>query len=622
MHLSSRWLSPLLTLLLAAPALAAGIPPTIAGLSFSPDGGKVLVSMDADGIPNAWALPVAGGAPAQLTKSPKNPVWTLGYFPKDERVLYRGGPAGDEDHLFVREIDGTSVELFPGKTAHFIGWVTEGPALLAEVDNEGTKSRDLYRVAAEGYAKTLVNRNSSSLARLVTASPDGHYLAYRESTNDLIRNVRVRDLKTGRDRSLLVGEGFTVHVPLRFSPDSAALLVLSDIDKNFKTRQFRALGSWDMTTGASRELLEKSWDVLDALYSPDGKQLAVVTGGDTRSDLELYDAATLKPVALPAYPPVGDVAAVTFSGDGRQLAFLASGGTAPPSVWVYDLAGFPTLAAPRRLATGAAVQGGEGIEGTVTRFTAPDKTEIPGILYKPAQASDGHKVPAIVWIHDGPSGQARLGYDPFIQALVQRGYAVLAINERGSFGYGRTFLQLDDRRHGLQDVDDCIAAKAMLAATGWVDPARIAIGGTGFGGYLALAALTGRPQEFAAGVDLFGVANWQRVLDTLPYSSAERTILADEMGHAGGQETRYWAPYQLGGEIVRPLIVVQGARDTLAVPAEAAGIVAAMKAKKRVAEEIVLPDVAHGLVLRDDREKVYKAVADFLDRNLKAAAAK
>ena len=229
---------------------------------------------------------------------------------------------------------------------------------------------------------------------------------------------------------------------------------------------------------------------------------------------------------------------------------------------------------------------------------------------------------AVVWIHDGPSGQSRLGFDPFVQALVQRGYAVFAINERGSFGYGRTFLQLDDRRHGTQDLDDCVAAKAMLAATGWVDPARIALGGVGFGGYLTLVALTARPQEFAAGVDLFGVANWQRVLDTLPYASAERTILADEMGHAGGRETLLWAPYQHGGDAVRPLIVVQGARDALAIPAEAAELVAAMKAKGRTVEEVLLPDAAHGFVLRDDREKAYKAVADFLDRNLRAAAVK
>lgn len=613
-------LSFLLAALLAAPGLGAAPPPAISGLSISPDGGKVLVSMDADGVPNAWALAVAGGPPVQLTRSAKDPVWAIAYFPKDERVLYRSGPAGDEDHLFVRELDGTSRELIPGKTDFFVGWLADG-SLLVEAENESAKARDLFQMATADYGKTLLNRNSSPVLRLAVVSPDARYLAYRKGSNDLIRNVRVQDLKTGKFKNMLVGDGFTVHLPLAFTSDSSALLSLNDIDQGFVPREFLGLGLWDVTTGKSRDLLMKSWDVFNAVYSPDARRLAVIAGGDTRSDLELYDSTSLplKPIALPGLPATGDVAAVAFSRDGRELAFLASGGTTPPAVWVYDLA---SLSPPRRLVTapeGAAVERG-GIEGTVVRFKSRDGREIPGILYTPPQATPEHSVPAIIWLHDGPSGQARLGYDPLLQALAQRGYAVLAINERGSSGYGKTFKQLDDRRHGLTDLDDCVAAKAMLAASGLADPARIAIGGIGFGGYLALTALADRPQEFAAGVDLFGIANWQRVLDALPFNSLERTMLADEMGHAGSQETQFWASYRRGGEIVKPLLVVQGGRDTLATPAEAAEVVAAVKKKGGVAEEILLPDAAHGLILRDDREKVYDAVADFLDRNLKAAA--
>ncbi|HEY4591061.1 MAG TPA: prolyl oligopeptidase family serine peptidase, partial [Thermoanaerobaculia bacterium] len=307
-----------------------------------------------------------------------------------------------------------------------------------------------------------------------------------------------------------------------------------------------------------------------------------------------------------------------FSRDGRRLAFLASGSATPPAVWVYDLA---TPGPPSRL--GPAPEGGGWVEGEVKRFKSFDGREIPGILYKPRGAAPDHKVPAVVWIHDGPSGQSRLEFDPLFQTLVQRGYAVYAVNERGSSGYGRTFQQLDDRQHGMQDLKDCVAAKAMLAATGWVDPGRVAVGGVGFGGFLTLTALTSAPREFAAGVDLFGVSNWQRVLDSLPIHSSERLVLADEMGHfANASALELMVPHDRAGDVVRPLLIVQGARDTLAIPSEAADIAAAMKGKGRVVEEIVLPDAAHGLILRADREKVYKAVADFLDRSLKAGPAK
>jgi dipeptidyl aminopeptidase/acylaminoacyl peptidase len=227
-----RTLFPLL-LLLAAPVLGAGLPAAIAGLSFSPDGGKVLVSMDTDGVPNLYALPVGGGPPAQLTRSSKDPVWAVSYFPADERILYRSGPAGDEDHLFVREPDGKAVELAPGKSSRFLGWAAGGD-LWIEVDNPGAQARDLYKVAAAGYARTLADHNGSDVSRLAAVSPDGRFLAYREDNNDLVRDVRIRDRQTGQDHTLLMGEGFAAHIALGFSPDGKALLTLNDVGSQFR----------------------------------------------------------------------------------------------------------------------------------------------------------------------------------------------------------------------------------------------------------------------------------------------------------------------------------------------------------------------------------------------------
>ncbi len=477
--------------------------------------------------------------------------------------------------------------------------------------------------AAAGYEKTRLDRNSSHISRLAAVSADGRYVAYVEKFSDLTRNLRLRDLTTGQSRSLRANEGFEVNIPLRFSPDGKTLLLLNDDEP-----PFRFLARLDPAIGqvvkelVSQTVVKEDWDLLDATYSPDGKRVALIAGGDSRSSLQLYDTATWKPVVLPGLPATGEVTAVAFSRDGRSLAFLASASDSPPAVWLYDLA---KPEAPRRLFGGdgaaASAGGGGWVAGEVKRFKASfDQQEIPGILYKPRAASPEHPVPAVVWVHDGPSGQATLGFDPLIQSLVGRGYAVYAVNHRGSFGYGKPFLQLDDRRHGEGDLQDCVDGKRQLAATGWVDPARIAIGGAGFGGFLTLDALAFEPQAFAAGVDLFGVADWQRLINGMPYGQSERTALTEEMGHVTDLlAALHMNPRAKAGEIVRPLLIVQGGHDPLAIPADAAEIASRMKTSQRTVELVMLPDAAHGLVLRADREKVYAAVGDFLDANLKGA---
>jgi dipeptidyl aminopeptidase/acylaminoacyl peptidase len=113
------------------------------------------------------------------------------------------------------------------------------------------------------------------------------------------------------------------------------------------------------------------------------------------------------------------------------------------------------------------------VPGEVVRFKSFDGVEIPGLLYKPRGASATSKVPALVSVHGGPGGQSRVGYSGFTQFLVNHGYAVYSINNRGSSGYGKTFFMMDDRKHGEGDLDDCVPSKKMLTATGWVDGDRI-----------------------------------------------------------------------------------------------------------------------------------------------------
>jgi len=186
----------------------------------------------------------------------------------------------------------------------------------------------------------------------------------------------------------------------------------------------------------------------------------------------------------------------------------------------------------------------------------------------------------LVWVHGGPGGQSRIGYRSTIQYLVNHGYAVLAVNNRGSSGYGKTFYKLDDLKHGQDDLQDCVEAKKFLKSTGDIDENKIGIMGGSYGGYMVLAGLVYTPEAFTVGVDVFGVANWLRTLKNIPpWWEFFKKALYEEIGNPETDEAylRKISPLFHAHKITKPLIVLQGANDPRVLKVESDEIVAAVK---------------------------------------------
>jgi dipeptidyl aminopeptidase/acylaminoacyl peptidase len=226
-------------------------------------------------------------------------------------------------------------------------------------------------------------------------------------------------------------------------------------------------------------------------------------------------------------------------------------------------------------------------------------------------------------VHGGPGDQSRVGYSELTQYLVNHGYAVYAINNRGSSGYGKTFFTMDDRKHGDADLDDCVASKKMMIDTSWIDPGRIGILGGSYGGYMVLAALAFHPTAFAVGVDLFGVSNWLRTLESIPaWWGAFRDALYKEIGDPvkDADYLKKISPFFHADQIERPLLVLQGVNDPRVLKAESDTIVEAVRKKGVPVEYHLFEGEGHGFRRRDTKEKAYKATLDFLDKYLMHAA--
>lgn len=587
------------------------------GASFSPDGGKILVSSNETGVFNAYALPVKGGKPVRLTDSKVSAVRVLGYFPKDERFLYVSDQGGNEQtHLYVQAPDGSVRDLTPGEKvkAQFMGWSPDDKSFFFSTNERDPSAFDVYEMTLEGFERTLLFKNEEGYLP-EDVSPDRRYVILAKSQTTADSDVHLHDRTTGETILLTPDDPAGSEVANSFQdfgPDGKSLYYTTN-----KGSEFSYLMRYDLATGQRTEVLRPDWDVVGAGFSRNGRYFGVAINNDARSEIRLFEAEGMRPVALPSMPDA-DITDLEFSRDGKQMAFYAES-AAPQNLFVRDMASGEVRQLTQAL--NPAIDPAHLVEGRVVRFKSYDGVEIPGILYKPHGASPTSKVPALVSVHGGPGGQSRIGYSGLVQFLANHGYAVYAINNRGSSGYGKTFFTMDDRKHGSADLDDCVASKKMLAETGWIDPDRIGISGGSYGGYMVLAALAFRPREFAVGVNMYGVSNWVRTLQSIPaWWGPIRESLYKEMGNPETdlEYLRSISPLFHAAKIERPLIVLQGANDPRVLKVESDEIVEAVRKKGVPVEYILFENEGHGFSRKKTQAKAYEATLKFLDQYLRA----
>ena len=583
------------------------------GASWSADRRRLLVSSNRTGIWNAYAIPVSGGAAQPLTQSTTDAVFAQSYFPHDDRVVFTSDHGGNElTHVYVRNADGTTKDVTPGEKlkASFLGWAGDDRSFFVSTNERDPKYFDVYDVTADSFARTLLFRNDSGF-NLGAVSRDRPFLAAVKSRTTSDADIYLVELKTGAMKNVTVHTGTVNNSPADFSPDGKALLFLSD-----SGREFASLRSYDLASGRTTMVYEQPWDVLGADYSKGGRYLTVYVNEDSRFAARMLDARTFAPVALKGMPD-GLVRGLSVSPNDSAFAFYASDGSVPNDLYVSSFSG-----TPRRLtdALDARIARRDLVVPSVVRFASYDGVSVPGVLYRPHQASASAKAPAVVFVHGGPGGQSSVGYSALEQALVNHGYVVFAINNRGSSGYGKTFYAMDDRKHGEADLGDVVASKRMLIETGYVDSARIAILGGSYGGYMTLAALTLQPDAFKAGVDLFGISNWSRTLSSIPpWWGAFRDALYAEMGDPKTDSVRLRriSPLFHADRIKAPLMVLQGANDPRVLQVESDEIVAAARKNGVPVEYVVFPDEGHGFVKKENEISGYAKVIGFLDKYVK-----
>jgi len=586
----------------------------IGGASFSSDEKQILFHSNKSGIFNVYSVGIAGGETKQLTNSTKESTFAVSYFPHDSRFIYTYDKGGNENsHLYLGG-DGPERDLTPGEKtkANFIGWSYDLKTFFYSTNERDARFFDIYEMNPADMKGTLVFKDEAGYG-LADISNDKRYLAFvktGDSTTDA--DIYLFDAQSKELKNITPHQGEIAFSAQSFDPQTRYLYYTTD-----EGGEFQYLKRYELATGKSTDVERVPWDISTTYFSRNGKYRVTVINQDARTVIKIYNTASGKQVTLPKLPD-GDITGVTISPSENRMAFYLNGDRSPSNLYVYDFASRKATKLTDSL--NPAISADDLVEAENIRYKSFDGMEIPAILYKPQQADATSKVPALVLVHGGPGGQARRGYKAQVQFLVNHGYAVLDVNNRGSSGYGKTFYVADDRKHGREPLWDVVEAKKYLQSLGWVDEQKIGVMGGSYGGYMVLAALAFKPEEFAVGVDIFGVSNWVRTLQSIPpYWESFRKSLYKEIGDPTTQleMLKEASPLFFADKIRRPLIVLQGANDPRVIKPESDEIVEAVKKSGVPVEYVVFDNEGHGFTKKANEIRANKAILEFLDLHLR-----
>ena len=571
------------------------------------------------------ATPLA--TPEQLTDF-ADPVYNASYEPHDGRYLVfaRGSGGNEATQLYRLDMADRRVTPLtdPGQRHDMQGWLHGASGLLV-------LSTPLDKTAPGGSRSelsltvTLVDPEHPQARRRVAELPGVGWgvseVAWDDRQATLTRHISATesevwllDLASGSKVRVLPAQGAAPasHEPAAWARDGSGFYVISDRAGEFRELMFYRL--------ADRSLISLTrdvrWDVEGSANSADGALVAARINVEGRSELHLFDAATRREQPLRGLP-AGSVRACEFHRRLPDLAFSVSGSRGPSQVHSID---------PRngRIEAWTQPYAPPGVdmsafrEQEIVRWKSFDGREISGLLTLPPARFTG-KRPVLISIHGGPEGQATLGflgrYNHFIEEL---GIALIQPNVRGSSGYGKTFLGLDNGFKREDSVKDIGALLDWIATQPGLDASRVVVTGGSYGGYMSLAVATHYAHRIAGSIDVVGISNFVSFLrNTESYRRDLRRVeYGDERDPSMLEFLQRISPLTQAAKIRKPLFVVQGRNDPRVPYTEAEQIVAQVRANGTPVWYLRAENEGHGFARKENADFEFYATVLFLRETL------
>lgn len=587
----------------------------IGGVTWSADGEHIFVVTNLTGRYNIWRTDANGSWPLQMTQSDESQRGLAAS--RDGKWLYFSQDSGGDEYYDVYRVptSGGATEQVTRTPDLSESWLVPGGAdglIALSVKARSEAQSNLAVLAPDGTVRVLTAETDPDFGWSPRLWADGGKTIYanRDKIDSTMTEVWRVDVATGTATRVLGKDG-TIYALADLSPDGKWLAVTTDVD----TGRPHA-GLYNLASGQWKWLKPIAWDQSALRFTRDGKALLVESSDDLRSKLVKVDLATGSETPLKL--PLGinfTIGLDPRSPDGASLLVMNMAANVAGELNRYDLA-TDTVRPVTQLAL-ASVRP-EALAGSqMVTYTSFDGTRISALVTMPANLKRDGSNPAIVIPHGGPTGKTDDYFDDIAAALASRGYIIIAPNFRGSTGYGKEFQAANYNDLGGGDLKDTIAAKQFLVASGYVDPARVGIFGGSYGGFMTLMAIGKAPDEFAAGVQWFGIINWRTMYRDM--DEVLKAYLRSLMGTPEENPEGYdrASPLTYIAQAKAPLLTIQGENDIRVPRGQAQEVEDILKARGRTVETVFYPLEGHGFRKRENQLDSLKRTVEWFDRYLK-----
>jgi dipeptidyl aminopeptidase/acylaminoacyl peptidase len=584
-------------------------------LGFSPKG-QLLIATRFGDVDQLHLVEQPGGERRQLTFL-REPVTQAAFSPDPGRSAYvyvkdEGG--NEKTQIYYQRLGEPGAKL-----------LTDGKSLNGgPVWSNAGREVAYFSTARDGvsYDIDIAEPEGGALSRLAVTgdaaawypldwSPDDRKLLVLKYLSISEAYLYVVDLATGQKREVDPSPSKIGIAGAKFSRDGQGIYLISDRDSEFAQLRYVNLFTGEKTVISGR----LPWDIEELAISRDGHYLAYVSneaGGDKLNVLDLRQHQDLIPPKLPA---AGIINSLSFDAEGGRVAFGFAAPNRPRDAYVFDIA-TKHLEAWTHSEAGA-VDLAKFVTPRLAQCPTFDRTDgrerqMPVYIYEPSTPGPH---PVLIVLHGGPESQFRPGFDPWLQYVVNElGYAVVAPNVRGSSGYGKTYLALDNGALREDAVKDVGALLVWLGLQTAFDSKHVVVSGESYGGYLTLATLVNFGERLRGGVDLAGIPDFVSYLtNTAPYAQQQRRAeYGDERDPDMRAFLRRISPLTNAERITRPLLIVHGRNDPQVPLNEAEQMVYRLRNKGGEVWYLQAGDEGHSLRKKPDRDAYYRTFAQFL----------